>query len=196
MTFGQELVVLHTRPSMFGLGKFLVDAWSNVGVWTNNILLQFIVGRTHFGMSMKHCSFSPIKTLPLSRHHKWKEIIDFVGDQLLLKTPIELKNNSAGSCSTIRTDLLLNGSCAQWVEKVVRSCSNLNGKAALGIVVLALLVQVLFAILIMAFRSSATKSWKELKWDYAGSWTTVYTLHILYRLGDWRQVSKYWGFAR
>jgi len=46
----------------------------------------------------------------------------------------------------------------EWVEKVVRSCSNLNGKAALGIVVLALLVQVLFAILIMAFRSSATKS--------------------------------------
>ena len=53
MAFDRELVVLLTKPSMFG--KILVR------VWTKNILYQFIEGQTHFG---KICSsFKPLRDL-------------------------------------------------------------------------------------------------------------------------------------
>ena len=47
-TFGQELVVLHTIPPMFG--KLLVHTWSQCGYLNKSSLYQFIEGRTHFGM--------------------------------------------------------------------------------------------------------------------------------------------------
>ena len=40
MTFGQELLVLHTTPTM--LSRFLVHAW--------RVLYLFNYGHTHFGM--------------------------------------------------------------------------------------------------------------------------------------------------
>ena len=50
MTFGEELVILHTTLSMFGklLGALL---GGSVEVSTMNILYQFIESETHFGMS-------------------------------------------------------------------------------------------------------------------------------------------------
>jgi hypothetical protein len=50
MTFGMELVVLLTKPSMFG--KFLVHVWRYCGgLNKENILNRFMKGQTHFGMS-------------------------------------------------------------------------------------------------------------------------------------------------
>ena len=53
-------------------------------------------------MNRNRLLFIQIQTLAPSMHHKWKEIIDivcittigkFIGDLLLMKSPIELKDN-------------------------------------------------------------------------------------------------------
>ena len=43
--YGEELVDLHTTPSMFV--NFLVYAWG-VEVWTNNMFYWFIEGQTRY----------------------------------------------------------------------------------------------------------------------------------------------------
>ena len=49
MTFGRELVVLHTTPSMFS--KLLVHAWRQYGGFNEELILyQFMEGQTDFGM--------------------------------------------------------------------------------------------------------------------------------------------------
>ena len=48
-SFGRELVVQHTKLSMFS--KFAVDAWSRCGgLNKRNILYWLVGGKTHFGM--------------------------------------------------------------------------------------------------------------------------------------------------
>ena len=48
MTFGRELVVLLTTPSMFG--KFLVHLWKLCGgLNKGHSIYRFIEGQTHFG---------------------------------------------------------------------------------------------------------------------------------------------------
>jgi hypothetical protein len=49
MTFGRELVVLLTKPCMFG--KFWYMRGGSVVVSTKNILYRFMEGQTHFDMS-------------------------------------------------------------------------------------------------------------------------------------------------
>ena len=48
MTFGSELVVLNTKPSMFG--KFLVHAWRWCGGLNKEHYILVMEGQTHFGM--------------------------------------------------------------------------------------------------------------------------------------------------
>jgi hypothetical protein len=105
VTFGRELVVLHTTPSMF-VWYIKVYAWKY-------ILYQFIEGQTHlacnqedFGppLSRIRLLFIQIQRLPPSmHHHEWKEIIDsvckttngkIIGDQLPTESLIVLEENS------------------------------------------------------------------------------------------------------
>ena len=88
MTFAQELVVLHATPSMFG--KFSVCMLRGIGqVWTKNIIynslkVQLILacqGGAKMSPALdepKYVLFIQIQKLPLSMHHKWKNVIDIV----------------------------------------------------------------------------------------------------------------------
>ena len=108
MTFGQELVSLHTTPSVFG--KFAVHDRGSVDIWTNNILYRFIEGQTHIGMPRganmdlalnvpKEVALSADSDTTSSMHHKvernnwyciqsnqWK----IIGDQLPIESSIWL----------------------------------------------------------------------------------------------------------
>ena len=84
ITFGQELVVLPTTISM--LGKFPVPAWREYGRLNKIHSLLFMGNQTHFGilkvlkmsldlMDRDKLLFVQIQTIPLSMHHKWKDIV-------------------------------------------------------------------------------------------------------------------------
>ena len=85
----------------------------SVEVWTKNILYQYVEGQTHSDlprgakkslalMNQNRPLFIEIQTLPLRMQHKWKKLlilyakewIKFLGDQLLMQFPIEIKDNS------------------------------------------------------------------------------------------------------
>ena len=88
MTFGWELVVLHATPSMFGI--FSVCKLGGIGqVWTKNIIYNSLkvklILACQGGAKMspapnepKYALFIQIQKLPLSMHHKWKNVIDIV----------------------------------------------------------------------------------------------------------------------
>ena len=109
MTFGQELVVLHTTPwTIFG---------GRGEVWTKfNMQHRFIEGSSSLQHAIQRCwsefnwpsrnrlLFNQIQTLPFEnelsqvernysygmQNNQWK----FIADQLLMKSPIEFKDNS------------------------------------------------------------------------------------------------------
>ena len=116
MTFCWELVVLHTRPSMFG--KFLVDAWRWCRGLNKEHLQQFIEGQTHFDMTVLKMTLAlnELKSAALHsisnttcdhapqvgydhrcymQNNHWKSIGEYRGP-ILTKSPIELKDNSIG----------------------------------------------------------------------------------------------------
>ena len=116
MTFGWELVILHTRPSMFG--KFLVDAWRWCRGLNKEHLHQFIEGQTHFdvvvfktslalnelklaglhSISNTTCDLAPqvgSNHLCYMQNNQWRSIGEYRG-LTLTKSPIELKDNSIG----------------------------------------------------------------------------------------------------
>jgi hypothetical protein len=91
-----------------------------VEVCTKDILYWFIQNQTHFGMprgakltlalnKLYRLLFIQIQTLPPSMQSLLKKSIDFIcktpnknsiGDQLLTKRPIELKDNSYRNCTS------------------------------------------------------------------------------------------------